>query len=241
MTVPARADEATATRCIDAAKRGQEQRDRGELLASRATFAACGDAACPSVVKRECIHWLAEVDERLPGIIVSVQDGDGRDSGEAIVRVDGQDRPDARAGRELRLDPGSHRFEAVLGGASQATEQVVVRERERGRVIRLVVPAAAPITREAPTRSVPHEGEPRRVPLATWILAGTAVAGGASFGYFWARGVGEVHDLRDTCAPGCSDDQVDSAARTVNVARVSLGVAAIAAVAAVVIYLVDGR
>jgi hypothetical protein len=236
------ADESTAGRCIADAKRGQEQRDRGELLASRASFVACGDATCPAVVQRECVRWLAEVDERLPGIVISVQDDEGRDVVGARVRVDGQERTDARSGRELRIDPGPHRIEAMHEAGRTVSSEVIVRERERGRAVRLVVPLARPASAAASSAARSSADDRRSsVPLASWILGGTAVVAGAGFGYFWATGVDDVHELRRTCAPACSDDAVDGAARSITIARVSLGIAAAAALAAVVVYFVDSR
>jgi hypothetical protein len=77
------------------------------------------------------------------------------------------------------------------------------------------------------------------VPVFSWILGGTAVLGGVGFAYFWSRGVGRVHELRDTCAPRCTDDQVAGASRLLHAGYLSLGIGIAAAVGALVVYLVE--
>jgi hypothetical protein len=71
----------------------------------------------------------------------------------------------------------------------------------------------------------------------SWILGGVAVAGGGAFAYFWFTGADRVSDLRSSCAPYCSDDQVDAVRVPLTTARVALGIGIAAAVGAVAVYL----
>jgi hypothetical protein len=229
--------EPNATRCVVAAERGQKERDEGRLVASRATFASCGDQACPMVIRRECLHWLAEIEERIPSIVISVKDGSAKDVVDAEVTLDGERLASANRGREVLVDPGPHRIAAKRAGAPDVEETILVREREKGRMLSLVL-ETPPIVPTAPIAPVPAHGS-AAVPVFSWILAGTALVGGAGFAYFWSTGVDRVHELRSTCAPRCSDGEVDEASRLLRAGHLSLGIGIAAAVGAVVVYLLQ--
>src|SRR5512142_618073 len=79
----ARADETDT--CIDASVKGQELRDAGKLLDARAKFLLCSREPCPGLLQRDCAAWLANLDARLPSVVISAQDPDGHDT--ALVKV----------------------------------------------------------------------------------------------------------------------------------------------------------
>lgn len=213
-----------AERCVAAADRGQALRDEGRLVDARAEFAACGADECPAVVRRECVRWLAEVDERAPSVIFTVKSAGGRDVVGASVALDGKPLPAGGMGRALALDPGPHKLVVRHPAHRPFEQQVVVREREKGRVIELALVPTDPGT------------EPRTVPWLTWVLGGVAVAGGAGFGVFWNQGMSDVSDMRRDCAPYCSQERIDDVRPTFLAARISLGVGIAAAVGAIAAY-----
>src|SRR5690554_5420993 len=83
-------DAAADTReaCAIAAERGQSLRDQGKLLESQDAFRTCADAACPAIVRQDCITWLDSVRGLTPTFIVRARDGD-RDLSAVRVYVDG--------------------------------------------------------------------------------------------------------------------------------------------------------
>lgn len=220
------AAETPAERCVAAADRGQLLRDEGKLMESRAELAGCGAEVCPAVVRKECVRWLEELATRIPSIIPSARDGAGRDLPSAKVFVDGTPLTAARAGRAIELDPGKHTIRAEVPGRASVEESFVLRERERDRVVPIVVrtPGELVVRTE------------RRVPVLSWVLGGVAVAGGVGFGVLWAKGMGDVSDLRATCSPYCTAAQVDDVRPTLDIARISAGVGIAAALGAVAIY-----
>lgn len=223
-TSHASAEGTVAERCIAAADKGQLLRDEGKLKASRVELATCGADACPVVIRRECVRWLEEVDTRIPTAIVTARDGAGRDLPHARLLVDGQVVPPERVGRSLQLDPGPHTLRAEAEGrASQ--ESFILQEGERDRVVPVILRAPDELTR--------YE---KRVPLVSWVLGGVAVAGAVGFGVFWAKGMAEVSDLRASCSPYCTSSEVDEVRPSLNIARISGGVAIGAAAAAVAFY-----
>lgn len=229
-TTPAHA-QGKAAECVAATERGQAKRDEGQLVASRAEFVACGDDSCPTVVRRECVRWLAEVDARIPSLIVSVTDSNGKDVVGADVSLDGVRLPVAGAGRAFTLDPGPHLLRATGKKVNPVEERVVVRERERERVVKLVLRS-----QEAPPRGMVTVPLRRTVPVLSWVLGGAAVVGGAGFAYFWATGMSKVSRLRDSCSPYCSPEQIDDARSPLTIARVSAGIGVAAMIAAVTVY-----
>ena len=234
--VPATArGETVPERCVARAAEGQKSRDEGHLLESRALFVQCGAEACPSIVARECVRWLAEVDERMPTLVIAAKGSNGRDV-LADITLDGKPLAAASVGRDVQLDPGRHTIAASASGYESKTETVVVREREKGRRVELVLVAHSAVDTSAPA---PATG--RSIPALSGILGAVAVAGGAGFGYFWWRGMDEVRTLRESCAPHCTSEQIDEAREPLTIARVSLGIGIAAAVGAVVVYLVQPR
>lgn len=227
----------TPAECVAATERGQAKRDEGQLVASRAEFVACGSDACPAVVRRECVRWLAEVDARIPSLVVSVADSNGKDVLAPEVSLDGVRLPAAGGGRAFTLDPGPHVLRATGKKVDPVEERIVVRELERERVVKLVLRShEPPPPRAGAPITVPRA---RTVPALSWALGGVALLGGGGFAYFWARGMGKVGDLRDSCSPYCSSEQVDDARSPLTIARISGIVGIAAAVGAVTVYLLQ--
>ena len=223
-----------AAECVAATERGQAKRDEGQLVASRAEFVGCADDACPAVVRRECVRWLAEVDARIPSLVVSIADSNGKDVVGAEVWLDGGRLPVAGAGRAFTLDPGPHVLRATGKRVDPIEERIVVRERERERVIKLVLHSHDPPPRPAGAMVVvPRK---RTIGALSWVLGGVALVGGAGFAYFWTTGMNEVSRLRDACSPYCPPEQVDDARTPLTIARISGGIGIAAAVAAVTVY-----
>ena len=227
-----------AAECVAATERGQTKRDEGQLVASRAEFVSCADDACPAIVRRECVQWLAEVDGRIPTLVVSASDSNGKDVVSAEVYLDGVKLPAAGAGRAFTLDPGPHLLRATGRKVDPLEERIVVREHERERVVKLVLHSQEPPPVRTPSGMVlvPRR---RTISPVSWVLGGVAVLGGAGFGYFWISGMNKVSDLRGSCAPYCTTDQIDDARSPLTIARISGGVGIVAAIAAVTLYLLQ--
>jgi hypothetical protein len=78
----------------------------------------------------------------------------------------------------------------------------------------------------------------RPVPAITYVLAGAAVVGG---GVFDGLAVGAKHkenSLATDCSPTCTDGQVDDLKSRYLMANIALGVGSVAAVSAIISYVV---
>lgn len=239
-SAPARADSIEA--CASASEEGQVLRDRGELRAARALLVKCAAETCPGVIRKDCAEWLEAVDRKMPSITPRVRDDAGRDLTDVRLLADGEVLATTLDGRAISIDPGPRRLRFERAGAPPAEEAIVVREGEKNRPIDVVLgPAASarPAPPPAPSGEPPDTGGGFRVPIASWVLAGVAVAGAGSFVFFGVRAKGEVDEMRSSCAPFCEPARVDAARRDALIANISLGVGAAALVAGGVLVLVS--
>ncbi|MFO0742020.1 MAG: hypothetical protein U0270_39345 [Labilithrix sp.] len=219
--------------CVDAATAGQVERDRGGLLAARAHFLTCAQDSCPAVVSTACARWLAQVDERIPSVVFRVEDGRGRDRGDASVSVDGRLVPDASNGRPVRLDPGAHTVRMEARGARAAEVSITLADGEKSRLIvgRLgeEPPAAAP-----PSRA-------RGVGAPAWILAGAGVTALGVSGYLGLTGINDASALRDSCGRSCPDGDRSELERRFLAADVLLGAGLLALGGALYLWLASSE
>lgn len=232
----ARAAETTTNACLTASEEAQALRDEGKLLDARARLIACGRGECPAIVRTDCARWLEELSPRIPAFVVRARDASGADLVDVRTIVDGVPRASSSDGRAIEVDPGVHKVRFERPG-SAIEQTVVARERERDRIVDVVFDArpsaAAPRPVETPATSAPD----RPIPVLSFVLAGVAVAGGASFAYFASAAKNDVDDMRATCAPSCPESDVSRARTELTVANVSLVVGVLALGGAVALYL----
>lgn len=222
-------------RCVDAADRGQEALTAKRLVEARGHLEACANVTCPEVVQRDCASWLQHLAAATPSVSFRVVDAAGNDVPEAIVSEAGQ-RPIA-LGVAVELDPGAHAIEAS-SAQGKTVMHIVVAEGERGRVVVLRLPRAAP---PANVASPPRD---RRAPARwvwPWVAAGVSVAGYATFGILQATAAARYDKLDDTCgrtAAGCTESQIAGFTRQVQFSAVGLGVGIAGTAAALVLWAV---
>lgn len=226
----ARADDVDA--CASASEKGQELRDQAKLTAARELFVTCAAERCPAVVRKDCTTWLAEVDEALPSVAIHARDAAGKDLTDVRVTVDGATFAERLDGRAQALDPGAHTFVFEAAGLPKVTQKLLLREREKGRLVDVVLGRTEP---PAP------EKRPFSIPSAAWILGGASLVGFGVLAGFGLSAKTAVDDMRTSCAPGCSPGRVDDARRDMILANVGLGAGVLALGAAAIVVLVENR
>jgi hypothetical protein len=215
--------------CLAAYEKSQQLKQDGKLAASREQLVQCVQPTCPSLVKKDCSQWLAELDASTPTVIVNARDAQGKDVAKVRVLVDGVVLMDPIDGKPHPIDPGVHVFRYEREGAEGIEESIVIQEREKNRVINAKL---APPASQAGSASVQKVEVSPRSPVLGFALLGVGVAGAAAFGVFAAMGQHDVDQMRDgsdRCAPDCPTSRVDSAKTKIIVANVSLGVGLVAA------------
>ncbi|MBS2015018.1 MAG: hypothetical protein JST00_19155 [Deltaproteobacteria bacterium] len=221
---PSRADVSRAV-CIDAYERAQYLRKEDKLKDAREALVKCAQDGCPAATRADCTPWLAEVERALPTIVVAVNDGDGKDVVGAKIFVDGAPYAGVE-GAAIPVDPGAHAVRVEVDGAS-AEESVVARVGEKLR--RVVVVVRSPKAKPPPAVVAPDarptqasEGS-RSLALPITFTALGAVGLGAAIGVGVAA-KSESNDLRATCSPRCSDDQIGAVETKLLVSDIALGV-----------------
>ena len=225
---PARADDVDA--CASASEKGQELRDQAKLRAARDLFVTCAAERCPAVVRKDCAEWLASVDDALPSVALRARDAAGRDLTEVRVTVDGEAVTERLDGRALVLDPGAHTFVFSAAGVPEVTQKLLLQEREKGRLVDVVLGGAAPAKERGFS-----------VPSASLVLGGASLASFGAMAAFGWSAKSAVDDMRATCVGRCDQGRVDTARRDMIIANVALGAGVAALGAAVVITIALNR
>jgi hypothetical protein len=224
--------------CVDASTQGQTERDAGHLLEARAQFLLCASDECPAIVRKSCGQWLADVEERIPSVVVRVLDASGQDLTDAQLTVDGQ--AVELDGRAVQLDPGPHTL-VVTHASGTEERKTLLAEKEKGRIISVQLGAAelppgAEVTGGgglAESDAEPAEEESAKIPVGVWVLGGVGIAGLGAFTYFGLTAKSEYDTLKNDCSPGCSDDQTSTGRTNALIADISLGVGAAALIGGV--------
>ena len=207
--------------CISASEKAQQLRADSKLMASREQLLSCARDACPSVIRKDCARWLAEVDDALPTIVLGAKDSEGHDVTDVRVTVDKQVFAEKLEGKSQSLDPGSHELKFERAGEDPIVETVLVREGEKNRTVSVTFAHDKPLPKAGPA------DRPKVVSPAAWVLGGVGVAAFVSFAYFGLSARSRAADLRATCAPACAEDDVSSVRTKLLVADVSLAVSVI--------------
>ena len=226
-----------AERCVAAAERGQQEKDRAAFVEARADFRVCASDECPALVRKDCVQWLGDVETNLPSVVLGAKDARGNDLLDARILVDGKSyKEDVDAGRAIALDPGPHVFRFEHAPDSPVELTLVLRTGERNRPIYGTfggVQAAAP---PPPVLAVASRRVTHVSPWA-YALGAVAVAGGASFAAFGVAGLNEKSQLRAQCNDTCSDQAIAPLKVDYITADVSLGLGVVAAAVSIWLFL----
>lgn len=236
--------------CADAASAGQVLRDEGKLRDARAKFVTCAQPSCPKLIQKDCAQWQAEVDERMPTVVVGAKDDVGKDVLTVTVTMDGKPFATKIDGHSLPVDPGSHRFHFEAPRHRAADLDVVVREGERARVI------DGRLERTADLRAEEEEEERKRNPgkkagggvvVTTpsgggigplpWVLGGIGIVGLGAGVFFTVS----MLDEANTCKPKCTNAQVSSIKTKNTLEIVSYAAGGAFVVGAIVLAVVESR
>jgi len=142
-------------------------------------------------------------------------------------------------------------YHDALPEGERASAAALIKKCEKmiaeGKSTKLVLPSEAQpkpaVGEETGDGTSPKEDvdEGRSSRLYTWIAAGAAGALALSALVVGLNAQSKYDELSDTCKPACADSEVDSVKTRAIVTDVLWGTAAAAAVAAAVLYFVEGR
>lgn len=220
LSTPARAAEPSPAACASAYEAVQVLRRNGRLVGARDAALVCAHPACPEVGRADCRAWAQEIAKEIPTVVVSLRDDAGADVRIVSVTIDGVVRADAASGRAFEIDPGEHVFRVERAGAPPVERSFAIVHAERDRILRFQV--AAP-----PRTSTPRASGASYTPaIVSGVIAGGLLGVSAWLG---VSGRNDLSQLRATCAPTCTDDQLSPVRRRLVASDVTLGAGLVAA------------
>jgi hypothetical protein len=153
-THAARAADPTLSDCISANEASLQARADHKLRQAREQSLLCAADRCPSEMRDQCRHRVAQVNATMPTIVFAVQDGSGADLGAVKVSMDGTPIADRLEGTAISLDPGEHKFTFEVAGQPPVEKTFILREGEKNRREKIVIgpPAAAAPTNPPSSR-----------------------------------------------------------------------------------------
>jgi hypothetical protein len=191
----------------------------------------------------DCARWLNDLDHRIPSVVFEVR-LDGKPNKHASVFADGKPVAEWTRGESFRVDPGDHEFRFELPNHEPITQNVLLAEGMRYRVVPAefksqVEAEPEPTTTRTLTPVAPPPTPPkeRPTPFVVYPLIGVGALGVAGFATFAALGKSKENDLKDSCGKvGCSDDQLSPMMTKYLIGDIALGVGAASLIAAGVVY-----
>lgn len=223
----------SVTECVESHASGQELRQEGKLLESRAQFLRCSQESCPGLVRSECLSSIDELRSQIPSVVFRISvDGEARS--DVAASMDGLELFSEIPTRALEVNPGKHRFVFRFGELDALERQVTITEGEK------LVPVSAafsstPAEQPAEAEPPPVVAEHRPVPLPVYLLAGVGALGLGGFMGFGLATRSKEGELRSSCSPSCAQSEIDALEIRALVADISLGIG-IAALAAATTY-----
>jgi hypothetical protein len=216
--------------CVTAFVEAQKLRKSGSLVKARAELVTCAQTSCPEVVRDKCVAWLPEVEAETPSVILVAKSGDGSDLTDVEVHIDQESATRRIDGQSIPLDPGEHVF-VFRRGDERKEQRVVLSARNKDRQVEVS------FIEDAPKPAPKPKPRKKSVPVGVYVLGGVGVVALGSFGYFGITALRDRSDLKERCAPGCTQDEKESVDRKLLIADISLGVAVVSLGAATWIFL----
>jgi hypothetical protein len=227
----AQADE--KSQCVASYERSQVLRRDHRFQRAREELKSCSRVSCPALVRNDCITWLDQVQAAFPPIAIRAVK-DGSDVANVKVIEDNEIVAMRLDGASLEVEPGEHNFRFETDGAPPVTLTLVVREREKDRVVPIsfVSPHAS-----AAAAAADESIAPRPVPLGVYVLGAVGVVGLGTFAALGVVGKNDQSSLEGSCSPNCAQSSIDKVRTEYIAADVGLGVGAAALISAGVWYL----
>jgi hypothetical protein len=209
--------------CASAYEQAQVLRKERKLQKAEEQLAVCAQKACPLFVRRQCTQWQKDVKAAIPTVVFEVRDASGKPLKDARVLINGKVLKDPIDDEEVVIDPGDHVLRYELAGAEPIEQGVTIREGEKARKLSMSFDTTAPIAPPPPPPTA-GSGDSGGPPVLAFVLGGVGVVGVGAFVTLGVLGKSQRDDLRESCAPSCTEDDLSSVKTKLLLADVSLGV-----------------
>jgi len=237
--------------CVAAYDKSQLLRRDHKLVEAKEQLAFCARAECPPLVRNDCTQWMSEVLASTPTVVLAARDARGQDLVDVTVSIDGAKVTARLDGTAFALDPGVHQFRWERTSPPASAElQVVVREGEKNRVVGVTLAESAPpppapvaqtppVTEQTPVPAPAEASPSRHASPWAWVLGGVGIAFGGVALFFDLNASAKAVNLRNTCAPFCSQQDITDVRNGYTVAWLGLGLGVLSIAGATVVYFVS--
>jgi hypothetical protein len=238
----ARAAGPTVAECLAASEASLQAGNARKRLAEREHLVACAEPSCPKVIREECERRLDEVNRRISTVVFDIRDAGDHPVTEVTIIVDGRVLAAHVSDEPVPLDPGEHHFLFRALGQPELARDLVIREAERDRQIRIRVgekkappsPASRPLGRATASSARSQ----RVVALVSTGVAAVGLGAGTVFGL---RALSQRNQARGACPEACAEsagvEAWENARRSGNYSTASFIMAGVAGAAAAVLWL----
>jgi len=233
----------TKEQCIVSHRESQQAQNEGKLVHGRELARTCTSLACPGLLISDCARWLSDLDQRIPSVVFEVR-LDGNPNRAAKVSADGNPILEWTRGEAHRMDPGEHQFKFELTDHEPISQNLLLAEGMRYRVVSVEFkspvrpPPPAPVAAATGTPgAAPTRPKERPTPFAVYPLLGVGALGVAGFATFAFLGKSKEDKLKTSCSPDCSDSQLSAMKTNYLIGDIALGVGAASLITAGVVYL----
>lgn len=229
----------TARECAYAFEHSQIKERDGKLLAAQRLASKCARAACPDVIRAECIGRHRALAKSMPSLVIVARDASGKDVVDAKLLIDGVEVRARLDGKAIEVDPGTHELRIEAPTRAPVKQTVVVAQGEKHRMMVITLsgagslwtgPRAMPETASSPAGGASEEPGEGMSPL---VWGGFGVAGvGLIVGAVTA---GVAFAGASTCEKdGCTQDELDGKLTVAHVSTVSFVLAGAGATAGLI-------
>jgi len=209
---PAVLSEPSRAQCLADHEQAQDARLAGQLLSARTALRKCAAAGCPSLVSRDCVLWLTDVQQQIPSVIFRAA-RDGEDVVQLRVREGDKLLTESITGSPLELDPGPHHFVAELPGFPAQDATYVLQAGDKGRVVRFDFTSPQPLPPVVAPATPPPVTLPLRLhrptPTLTYGLGGVTLAAATTGVVLGGLALSKRSDAQERCAPLCKDRDLE--------------------------------
>jgi hypothetical protein len=194
--------------CVNAYSKAQSLRDAHQLASAREQLRICARPVCTQFIVQDCTSWLADVEPRIPSVVLAAKDANGSELADVTVSLDGKVFAQKLDGRSMELDPGQHTFSFVSADGRKVETSILVLEGQKARPVAVAFAAPKPVAAGAPASPPAVTSPPEGVaPVGhgsktlAFALGGVGLGGMVVGGIFGALAMSRSSKAKDECSP----------------------------------------
>lgn len=237
-----------------------------KLLDAREKLRTCARPVCKAWMVKECTKSLADVEARIPSVVLVAKDAAGAELVDVTVTSGDKTLASRLDGKSIEIGPGERRFVFALADGRRVSVQTIVKEGEKAQrvsatfeapkreVVATTTPSRAPESTRAPSGSSPvgeppatqspppsdeHPSHGSALRTVGFVAAGAGIVGLGIGALFGIKAIGNKSDAMCNDKNECKPGPLDDARSSASVATVGFVAGALLAAGGVTLILVS--